>query len=83
MKQRLTPTRSPSALRRSLASLRSRPTVAPSAGATNLKPIMTWHDPAVRQQLKLLAVENDKTEQKLMQEALNLLFAKHGKPQIA
>jgi hypothetical protein len=44
---------------------------------------MTWHDPAVRQQLKLLAVETDKTEQKLMQEALNLLFAKHGKPQIA
>jgi hypothetical protein len=48
-----------------------------------LKPIMTWHDPAVRQQLKLLAVETDKTEQKLMQEALNLLLAKHGKPQIA
>jgi hypothetical protein len=44
---------------------------------------MTWHDPAVRQQLKLLAVETDKTEQKLMQEALNLLLAKHGKPQIA
>jgi hypothetical protein len=52
-------------------------------GRENLKPIMTWHDPAVRQQLKLLAVEMDMTEQKLMQEALNLLFAKHGKPQIA
>lgn len=52
-------------------------------GRDGLKPIMTWHDPAVRQQLKLLAVETDKTEQKLMQEALNLLLAKHGKPQIA
>jgi hypothetical protein len=44
---------------------------------------MTWHDPAVRQQLKLLGAETDKTEQKLMQEALNLVFAKYGKPQIA
>jgi hypothetical protein len=60
----------------------------PAAGRTkrgreNLKPIMTWHDPAVRQQLKLIAVEKDLTEQKLMQEALNLLFERHGKPQIA
>jgi hypothetical protein len=48
-----------------------------------MKPITSWHDPAVRQQLKLLVVETGNTEQKLMQEALNLLFAKHGKPQIA
>ena len=52
-------------------------------GRANLKPIMTWHDPAVRQQLKLLAAEHDKTEQKLMAEALNLLFAKYSKPTIA
>ena len=52
-------------------------------GRESLKSIMSWHDPAVRQQLKLLAVEMDMTEQKLMQEALNLLFAKHGRPQIA
>ena len=52
-------------------------------GRDHLKPIMSWHDPAVRQQLKLLAVETDKTEQKLMEEALNLLFEKHRKPQIA
>lgn len=52
-------------------------------GRANLKPIMSWHDPAVRHQLKLLAVETDSTEQKLMQEALNLLFAKHDRPQIA
>jgi len=52
-------------------------------GRAKLKPIMTWHDPAVRQQLKLLAAEHDKTEQKLMAEALNLLFAKYSKPTIA
>jgi hypothetical protein len=52
-------------------------------GRDRLKPIMSWHDPAVRQQLKLLGVEAVKTEQKLLQEALNLLFAKYGKPQIA
>jgi antitoxin-like ribbon-helix-helix protein len=52
-------------------------------GRENLKPIMSWHDPAVRTQLKLLAVETDATEQKLMQQALNLLFAKYGKPPIA
>jgi antitoxin-like ribbon-helix-helix protein len=52
-------------------------------GRADLKPIMSWHDPAVRQQLKILAAETDKTEQKLMQEALNLLFAKYSKPQIA
>jgi hypothetical protein len=45
--------------------------------------IMSWHDPAVRQQLKILAAETDKTEQNLMQEALNLLFAKYSKPTIA
>ena len=49
-------------------------------GRTDLKPIMASHDLTVRHQLKLLAVE---TEQKLIAEALNLLFAKHGKAQIA
>jgi hypothetical protein len=60
-----------------------KPTGRTKRGRAHLKPIMSWHDPAVRQQLKLLAVETDKTEQKLMEEALNLLFEKHSKPQIA
>jgi hypothetical protein len=42
-----------------------------------------WERARAEQQLKVLAVETGNTEQKLMQEALNLLFAKHGKPQIA
>ena len=37
----------------------------------------------VQKQLKLLAVENDTTLQNLLGEALNDLFAKYGKPEIA
>jgi hypothetical protein len=38
---------------------------------------------AVRRQLKALALELDKTSDALIAEALNMLFAKHGKPEIA
>jgi hypothetical protein len=34
-------------------------------------------------QIKAIAFEEEKTQQALMQEALNLLFAKYGKDQIA
>ena len=37
----------------------------------------------VQKQLKLLMVENDTTVQNLLGEALNDLFAKYGKPEIA
>ena len=37
----------------------------------------------VQKQLKLLTVENDTTVQNLLAEALNDLFAKYGKPEIA
>ena len=36
----------------------------------------------VQKQLKFLAVENDTTVQNLLAEALNDLFAKHGKPEL-
>ncbi|WP_010482039.1 ribbon-helix-helix domain-containing protein [Acaryochloris sp. CCMEE 5410] len=39
--------------------------------------------PEVLKQLKLIALENDTTNQKLLGEALNLLFANYGKPPIA
>jgi hypothetical protein len=42
-----------------------------------------WFDPAVSQQLKILAAERRTTQQKLIEEALNGLFAKCGKPEIA
>jgi hypothetical protein len=45
--------------------------------------ILTWQEPAVRKQFQILAVEQEKTQQALLAEALNLLFLQYGKPQIA
>jgi hypothetical protein len=45
--------------------------------------LLSYHDPAVIQQLKVLAAELGTTQQKLIAEGLNYVFAKHGKPQIA
>jgi ribosomal protein L16/L10AE len=45
--------------------------------------IITWQLPAVRKQLKMLSIETDKSQQELFAEALNMLFAHYGKPQIA
>lgn len=54
---------------------------APSRKGT--RPI-TGHFPKnVRDQLKILAVERDQTVQGLLAEALNDLFAKYGKAEIA
>ncbi len=46
-------------------------------------PITVHFPKQVRDQLKILAVQNDTTLHCLMAEALNDLFAKHGKPEIA
>jgi hypothetical protein len=42
-----------------------------------------WQEAAAIKQLKLLAAEEDKTQQELVAEALNLLFANRGKQPIA
>jgi hypothetical protein len=42
-----------------------------------------WTTTAAKKQLRLLAAEQDTTQQDLMTEALNLLFKKYGKPPIA
>jgi hypothetical protein len=47
------------------------------------KPLLTQHDPAVIRQLKMLAVRLGTTQQKLVAEALNMLFIKHGEQPIA
>lgn len=47
------------------------------------KALLTHHDPAVLVQLKQLALEYDTSQQKLLSEALNLLFIKYGKPPVA
>ena len=41
-----------------------------------------YFDPVVKRQLRLLAAEHDTTIQALLGEALNDLFAKHGKPEV-
>lgn len=41
-----------------------------------------YFEPVVKKQLRLLAVEHDTTIQALLGEALNDLFAKHGKPEV-
>ncbi len=39
--------------------------------------------PEVRKQLHQIALDQDTTAQRLLGEALNMLFARHGKPEIA
>lgn len=58
--------------------------------AKNIKPsrasrsqISTWQTPEAVRQLRIMAAEEETTSQALIAEALNLLFAKRGKQQIA
>ncbi len=45
--------------------------------------ISAYFDPAVRQQLAILAVKQNKSQATLMAEALNLMFDRYGEPTIA
>ena len=47
------------------------------------KRLEVWVSPEARKQLKLIAVEEDKSQDRVMADALNMLFAKHGIPPIA
>lgn len=49
----------------------------------NKKGMLTQHDAAVIQQVRQLALNHGTTQQKLVAEALNMLFAKYGVAQIA
>ncbi|MGA9472720.1 MAG: ribbon-helix-helix domain-containing protein, partial [Terriglobales bacterium] len=53
------------------------------AGRGGTSPITVHFPKQVRDQLKILAVQNGKTLHSLVAEAFNDLFAKHGKPEIA
>ena len=50
------------------------------AGKSN---VTGYFPPEVKKQLRLLAAEHDTTIQNLLAEALNDLFAKNGKPELA
>jgi hypothetical protein len=41
-----------------------------------------YYPPSVKKQLRILAADRDTTIQDLLAEALNDLFAKHGRPEI-
>src|SRR5215213_5468316 len=45
--------------------------------------ISAYFDPAVRQQLAILAVKENKSQAALMAEALNLMFERYGEAPIA
>ena len=61
--------------------LPARSTAAPSR--TGKVVISAYFDPAVRQQLAILAIKQERSQAALMADALNLLFEKHGEPTIA
>jgi hypothetical protein len=45
--------------------------------------VTQWVDPAVRKQIQQLALDHEKDQYVLVNEALKLLFEKYGKPPIA
>jgi hypothetical protein len=45
--------------------------------------ISGYFDPAVRQQLAILAIKQNRSQAALMADALNMLFEKHSEPPIA
>ena len=55
--------------------------VAPSRQGK--KAIAAYFDPAVRKQLAMLAVQEERTQADLLAEAINLLFEKYGQSPIA
>ena len=52
-------------------------------GRAGTSPITVHFPTEVRDQLKIMAVEQRTTMQQLIGEAFNDLFAKHGKPEVA
>lgn len=60
-----------------------RPTGFYAATCAGKKKVTATLDPAAHKQLKSLALERDTTTEALLTEAINDLFAKHGKPTLA
>jgi hypothetical protein len=57
----------------------ARPAKA-AATRTNTRQVSGHYPPEVAQTLRLIAVEQDKDVQEILAEALNMLFARYGKP---
>ncbi|MCJ2110498.1 hypothetical protein MKK64_04630 [Methylobacterium sp. E-025] len=63
------------------------PAVIPMAGTAPSRKgkvvISAYFDPAVRQQLAIMAIKQDRSQAALLADALNLLFERHGEAPIA
>ncbi len=61
----------------------ARPQADRASGRAGKKGIAFWVDPAASKQLAMIGVEEDRTVQSLMEEALDLLFQSRGKHRLA
>jgi hypothetical protein len=59
------------------------PKEPPPPSRKDKKGFTVWLEPEVIRAIKQLAVETDLTQEKLVREALNLLFKSKGKPPLA
>jgi hypothetical protein len=63
--------------------IKPEPTSRPRQDREGKVPLPFWTTAPAKKQLRMLAAEEDTTQQDLMAEALNLLFRNRGKPPIA
>lgn len=70
-------------LLRNLGGVAEPKVTKPKTPRSDLVGVISQHPPEVRKQLKLIGAEQGKTQQVLMQEALNMLFRSYQKPPIA
>ena len=47
-----------------------------------LKALTVWVDPAVHQQVRMMALEQDRSAEDVLREAVADLFQKHGRPRL-
>ncbi len=80
-KEAIKPKETPVVQRKENRGVTSPKSIPPSR--VGKKPLTAFFDPDVIKQLKLIGLEEDKTLQAMMEEAINDYFAKHGKAQIA
>ena len=47
-----------------------------------LKGLTVWVDPAIHRQLRMMALELDRSAEDMLREAVGDLFQKHGRPRL-
>jgi hypothetical protein len=61
----------------------TKPVTARPPSRAGRKGVAFWVDPAAARQLRMIAAEEDRTTQSLMEEALDLLFQTRGRHRLA